>query len=61
MADTSSTIFKHINADVKCKTMFLHDSFTIIDEASTKYELNVKERIHIKWLRLNLNKLNNMK
>ena len=56
LTDSTSSIFKHINANADCKAMCNRDSFEIIDQASTQYELNVKEGMHIKWLRPNLNK-----
>ena len=56
LKDINSSIFKHINANAECGNAYCSDSFKIIDQASTQYELNVKEGMHINWLRPNLNK-----
>ena len=59
----SSSIFKHINDpnNKMCKHKTNKDnSFKILDNAKTDYELSLKEGIYINWLKpiLNIQKSN---
>ena len=53
--DKSSAIYKHINTNPNCKRKNNQNSFSIIDYAKTDYELALKEAMHIKWLKPDLN------
>ena len=53
--DKASHIYKHINSNQNCKIANNESSFKIIDKASTEYTLKLKESLHIKWLKPNLN------
>ena len=53
--DKASHIFKHINNNINCKQSNNDKSFKIIDSASSKYTLGLKESLHIKWRKPTLN------
>ena len=53
--DKALHIYKHINSNQNCKQANNESSFKIIDKASTEYTLKLKESLHIKWLRPNIN------
>ena len=53
--DKASHIYKHLNTNDNCKQVNNDKSFKIIDRASTKYTLGLKESLHIKWLKPTLN------
>ena len=53
-SDVRSSVFKHINANATCKKSD-YKSFNIIDRGNTDYTLAIKEGMHIKWLKPNLN------
>ena len=52
--DVKSSVFKHINANDCCKKSN-NTSFNILDRGTTDYALAIKEGMHIKWLKPNLN------
>ena len=52
--DKNSSIYKHINDNNECKKSN-KNSFEIIDRANSDYNLAIKEGMHIKWLKPNLN------
>ena len=45
--NTSTIIFKQINANVGCKAMCYRDCIKNIDQASTQHERNAEEGTHI--------------
>ena len=53
--DKASGIFKHLKSNPNCKNVNNNDSFSILDNANTKYELALKEAMHIKWEKPDLN------
>ena len=53
--DKNSSIFKHLSSNKECKNACSKDSFKILDNAKTSYELALKEGMHIKWRKPNLN------
>ena len=53
--DKNSGIFKHFQEDQNCKIANTYDSFKILDNARTNYELALKEAMHIKWENPRLN------
>ena len=53
--DKASHIYKHLNANDNCKQSNDDKSFKIIDRASTKYTIGLKESLHIKWLKPTIN------
>ena len=53
--DKNSSILKHLNQNKECEKACNKDSFKILDTAKSSYELTIKEGMHIKWLKPNLN------
>lgn len=54
--DKSSHIYKHLNASQACKDLCSNDCFSILDTATSKYQLKIKEGMYIDWLKPSLNK-----
>ena len=54
--DTKSCIFKHQQESRACISVCNKDCFSVIDQATTEYQLKMKEAMHIKWIRPKLNK-----
>ena len=54
--DAKSNIFKHLQESRACNSVCNKDCFSIIDRATTEYQLKMKEAMHIKWIRPKLNK-----
>ena len=61
LGNESSSIIKHLNENQQCKTSHPEKQFTILDYASSQYELALKEGLHIKWTKPILNKQKNTK
>ena len=53
--DKTSAINKHLQNNNNCKLKNNKNSFSILDYAKTDYELALKEAMHIKWIKPNLN------
>ena len=53
--DKSSHVYKHIMASDDCKRQCNNDCFSILDHAHTKYQLKIKEALHISWEKPSLN------
>ena len=51
----SSNIFKHLRNNPECQNVDQRKQFKILDYASSKYELCLKEGLHIKWIKPSLN------
>ena len=49
VTDKASNIFKHLNSNVRCKSMSSSNCFKIIDFAETAFQLKIKEALHILW------------
>ena len=54
-SDKNSSIFKHLASNTECKESCNKDSFKILDNARTRYELALKEGMQIKWRKPSLN------
>ena len=54
--DKKSHVYKHIHSSPVCKETASADCFSILDTASTIYQLKVKEGLHISWEKPSLNK-----
>ena len=52
----TSHIYQHIHSNNLCKGKSNETNFSIIDKASTEFTLKIKEALHIKWDKPNLNK-----
>ena len=53
--DKNSHIYKHITSPNCQNHLCSEDSFTILDSASSSYQLKTKEALHINWLKPNHN------
>ena len=51
----SSHIFKHLQSSERCRQSFCTDCFEILDSAPTKFQLKLKEAMHIDWVKPSLN------
>ena len=54
-SDRTSHIFKHLQNSEHCRTSCSSDCFSILDHASTTFQLKIKEAIHIQWEKPTLN------
>lgn len=54
-SDKSSYIFKHLQNPGSCRQSCSADCFEILDSAPTKFQLKLKEAMHINWEKPNLN------
>ena len=55
-SDKQSHIFKHINNSEDCKLKCDENCFSVLDSSSSKYQLKIKEALHITWNKPQLNK-----
>ena len=53
--DSKSHIFKHLHSTTTCFDSNNSLSFKIIDKANSKFDLKIKEALHINWSKPNLN------
>ena len=54
-SDKPSHIFKHLLSSECCRQSGSADCFEILDSAPTKFQLKLKEAMHINWEKPNLN------
>ena len=54
-SDKSSHVFKHLQSSERCCRSCSVDFFKILDSAPTKFQLKLKEAMHINWEKPNLN------
>ena len=53
--DNNSHFFKHQHSTTTCFDSYNSLSFKIIDKANSKFDLKIKEALHINWRKSNLN------
>ena len=53
--DNKSHIFKHLHSTALCFYSYNSLSFEIIDKGNSKFDLKIKEALHINWRKPNLN------
>ena len=53
--DNKSHIFKHLHSTTRCFDSYNSLCFKIIDKANSKFDLKIKEALHINWRKPNLN------
>ena len=53
--DNKSHLFKHSHSTVTCLDTYNSLSFKIIGKATSKFDLKIKETLHINWKKPNLN------
>ena len=51
--DNKSHIFKHLHSTATCFDSYNSLSFKIIDKANSKFDLKIKETLHINWTKPN--------
>ena len=54
--DKKSHIFKHLDENHNWKSLSTPDCFRIIDSASSKFKLKLKQAMHITWTKPSLNR-----
>ena len=57
--DNKSHMFKHLHSTITCFDSYKSLGFNIIDKANSKFELKIKEALHINWRKPNLNSQQN--
>ena len=55
-SDKSSHIYKHLSESLNCRLLNSLNSFKILDQSSTEYELRIKEALYIQLNKPSLNK-----
>ena len=53
--DKASHIFKHLQDSPRCRTLCSSECFVVIDQATTRAQLKIKEAVHIHWEKPSLN------
>ena len=53
--DNKSHIFKHLHSSETCFDSYNSLCFKIIDKTNSKFDLKIKEALHINWRKPNLN------
>ena len=53
--DNKSHIFKHLHSTTTCFDSYNSLCFKIFDKANSKFDLKIKEALHINWRKPNLN------
>ena len=53
--DNKSHIYKHLHSTATCFDSYNFLCFKTIDKANSKFELKIKEALHINWRKSNLN------
>ena len=53
--DRASHIFKYLESSLACRSACSRDNFAIIDQASLRFALKIKEALHIFWDKPTLN------
>ena len=54
-SDGSSHVFKHLQSSESCRISCSADCFTVLDSATTKFQVKLKESMYIKWEKPDLN------
>ena len=52
--DNKTHFFKHLQSTTACFDFYNSLSFKIIDKANSKFDLKIKEALHIDWIKPNL-------
>ena len=53
--DNKSHMFEHLHSTATCFDSYNFLSFKIVDKANSKFDLNIKDALHINWRKPNLN------
>ena len=54
--DRPSHIFQHLQQFEACRNSYSAECFEVIDQATTKFQVKIKEALHISWEQPSLNK-----
>ena len=54
--DRTSHIFQHLHRSQACRNSCSSECFKVIDQATTKFQVKIKEALHISWEQPSLNK-----
>ena len=54
-SDRSPHVFKHLHSSESCRISCSADCFTVLDSATTKFQVKLKESMYIKWEKPDLN------
>ena len=54
--DRASHIFQHLQQSEACRNSCSAECFKVIDRATTKFQVKIKEALHISWEQPSLNK-----
>ena len=57
--DNKSHIFKHFHSTATCFDSYNSLCFKVIDKTNSKFDIKVKEALHINWKKPNFNSLQN--
>ena len=49
LSDKSSHVYRHLQSSRACHDSCNTECFTILDSAASKFQIKVKEALHIKW------------
>ena len=55
VSDRTSHIFGYLHNSPQCRTLCSDECFSILDHASTTFQIEIKEAIHIQWEQATLN------
>ena len=53
--DKKSHVYKHLSSEENCFDSYIPNLFKIIDKATSKFDLKIKEALHINWDKPDLN------
>ena len=57
--DNKSHIFKHLHSTATCFDSYNSLCFKVIDKTNSKFDIKIKEALHINWKKPNLNSQQN--
>ena len=49
LSDKSSHVYRHLQSSRACHDSCATECFTILDSAASKFQIKIKEALHIKW------------
>ena len=49
LSDKSSHVYRHLQSAMACRDSCNTECFTILDSAASKFQIKMKEALHIKW------------
>ena len=49
LSDKSSHVYRHLQSSMACRDSCNTECFTILDSAASKFQIKMKEALHITW------------